>query len=72
MTVKTTPFDPAKHLDDEQAMADYLTDMLEDGSPALLAAALGDIARARSVNTLKTCQIGHQPRDSLLKQLSIP
>ncbi len=69
MTFKTTPFDPAKYLDDEQAIADYLTDMLEDGNPDLLAAALCDIARARSV---KTCQIGHQPRDSVLKQLSIP
>lgn len=49
MTVKTTPFDAAKYLDDEQAIADYLTDMLEDGSPGLLAAALGDIARARGM-----------------------
>jgi probable addiction module antidote protein len=49
MTVKTTPFDPARYLDDEQAIADYLTDMLEDGSPGLLAAALGDIARARGM-----------------------
>ena len=49
MTVKTTPFDPAKYLDDEQSIADYLTDMLEDGNPALLAAALGDIARARGM-----------------------
>ena len=49
MTVKTTPFDPAKYLDDEQSIADYLNDMLEDGSPGLLAAALGDIARARGM-----------------------
>lgn len=49
MTLKTTPFDPAKYLDDEQAIADYLTDMLENGSPGLLAAALGDIARARGM-----------------------
>ena len=49
MTIKTTPFDPAKYLDDEQSIADYLTDMLEDGSPGLLAAALGDIARARGM-----------------------
>ncbi len=69
MTLKTTPFDPAKYLDDEQAIADYLTDMLEDDSLGLLAAARGDIERARRMNT---CQIGHQPRDSLLKQLSIP
>ncbi len=49
MTVKTTLFDPAKYLDDEQSIADYLTDMLEDGSSGLLAAALGDIARARGM-----------------------
>jgi probable addiction module antidote protein len=42
-------FDMAEHLPDEQAIAEYLTIVLEDNAPALLAAALGDIARARSM-----------------------
>jgi probable addiction module antidote protein len=67
MTVKTTPFDPAKCLDDEQAIADYLTDMLEDGSPGLLAAALGDIARARGMSQIaQDAGIG---REALYKAL---
>lgn len=67
MTVKTTSFDSAKYLDDEQAIADYLTDMLEDGSPGLLAAALGDIARARGMSQIaQDAGIG---REALYKAL---
>ena len=40
-------FDAAPYLDNEEAVAAYLTDILEANDPALLAAALGDIARAR-------------------------
>jgi probable addiction module antidote protein len=40
-------FDPAEYLKDEEDMAAYLTAILEENDPALLAAALGDIARAR-------------------------
>jgi probable addiction module antidote protein len=39
-------FDAAEYLDDEQAVAAYLTAVLEENDPALLAAALGDVARA--------------------------
>ena len=42
-------FDAAPYLDSENAIAAYLTDILETGDPALLAAALGDIARARGM-----------------------
>ena len=37
-----------EYLEDDQAIAEYLTAVIEDGDPALLAAALGDIARARA------------------------
>lgn len=40
-------FDMTLHLEDDQAIAEYLTLVLEENDPALLAAALGDIARAR-------------------------
>ena len=40
-------FDPTEQLKDEHDMAAYLTAVLEENDPALLAAALGDIARAR-------------------------
>lgn len=67
MTVKTTVFDPAKYLDDEQAIADYLTDMLEEGSAGLLAAALGDIARARGMAQI--AQDAGMGREALYKAL---
>ncbi len=40
-------FDAAPYLDSEAAIAAYLTDILEANDSALLASALGDIARAR-------------------------
>lgn len=47
-----TDFDPAEHLKDEDDVAAYLTVILEDNDPALLAAALGDIARARGMSEI--------------------
>ena len=49
MPLKTTRFDPTKLLVNEAAIAAYLSDMTEDGNPELLAAALGDVARARGM-----------------------
>ena len=40
-------FDPAKYLDNEESIAVYLTGILGANDAALLASALGDIARAR-------------------------
>lgn len=45
-------FDAAEYLDDEQAVAAYLTTVLEENDPALLAAALGDVARARGMTEI--------------------
>lgn len=45
-------FDPAELLTDEEDMAAYLTVVLEENDPALLAAALGDIARARGMSEI--------------------
>lgn len=44
--------DFAEHLDTDQAIAEYLTVILEENDPALLAAALGDIARARGMSQI--------------------
>jgi hypothetical protein len=40
-------FDAAEYLDSDEAVAEYLTAVLAENDPALLAAALGDIARER-------------------------
>lgn len=42
-------FDPTEYLKDEDDMAAYLTAILAENDPALLAAALSDIARARGM-----------------------
>jgi probable addiction module antidote protein len=45
-------FDAALYLDSEEAIAAYLTDILEANDAALLASALGDIARARGMTEI--------------------
>ena len=45
-------FDIAEHLDSEQAMAEYLTVVLEENDPAALADARGSIARARGMSEI--------------------
>lgn len=45
-------FDATPYLDSSEAIAAYLTDILEANDPALLAAALGDIARARGMSEI--------------------
>ena len=44
------PWDAANHLETREDMAAYLEAALEDGDPALIAAALGDIARSKGSN----------------------
>ena len=45
-------FDATPYLDSEEAIAAYLTDILMANDPALLAASLGDIARARGMSEI--------------------
>ncbi len=45
-------FDMAEHLKTSEDISNYLTVVIEDGDNALLAAALGDIARARGMTQI--------------------
>ena len=45
-------FDAAPYLESEASIAAYLTDILEAGDAALLASALGEIARARGMTEI--------------------
>ncbi len=45
-------FDMAEHLDSEEAIAEYLTLVIEENDPAELARALGTIARARGMSAV--------------------
>jgi probable addiction module antidote protein len=45
-------FDAAPYLDSDEAIAAYLTDILQANDAGLLSAALGDIARARGMTDI--------------------
>ena len=64
----TTVWDASEHLETEEDMAAYLEAALEENDPALIAAALGDIARAKGMTQIaKQAGLG---RESLYKALS--
>ena len=64
----TTPWDPADHLRTDEDMAAYLEAALEEADPTLVAAALGDIARAKGMTQVaREAGLG---RESLYKALS--
>jgi len=52
MALKTTLWDPSEFLDRPESIAAYLEAAFEDGDPSLIAAALGDIARAIGMTQL--------------------
>jgi probable addiction module antidote protein len=65
---KTRPWDGAEHLETDEDMAAYLEAALEEGVAALVAAALGDIARAKGMALIaRETGLG---RESLYKALS--
>ena len=64
----TTIWDPAAHLATADDIAIYLEAALQDGDPQLVAAALGDIARAKGMSQFaRDAGLG---RESLYKSLS--
>lgn len=50
--METTPFDSADYLESADAIAAYLDEYLEDGSPEELRRALATVARSRGVSDL--------------------
>lgn len=60
-------FDATPCLDSEEAIAAYLTDILEANDAALLAAALGDIASARGLSEI--AKAAGTTREALYKAL---
>jgi len=65
---KLVPFDAARYLTDDAAVAEYLTAVLESDDPNLLLLALADIARVRGMaEVAKEAGLG---RESLYKALS--
>lgn len=65
---KTHPWDVTRYLDSDEAIAAYLDAALDEDDPALLAAALGDVARAKGMTQIaRETGLG---RESLYKALS--
>ncbi len=61
-------FDPAEVLNSDERIIEYLREAFEDGDPALITAALGAVARARSI-----ADVAHETgltREALYKALS--
>ncbi len=64
----TRPWDPARYLESREDIVAYLDAALEEGDPALLAAALGDVARSKGMTEIaRETGLG---RESLYKALS--
>lgn len=65
---KTKPFDAADYLKSEDDMVAYLEAALEEDDPRVVAAALGDIARAKGMTQVaRDAGLG---RETLYKALS--
>lgn len=68
MKTKTIAWDSALHLETEEDIATYLDAVLEEDDPALLAHALGVVARARGMSEI--AKASGLTRASLYKSLS--
>lgn len=68
MALETTTFDPSDYLDNQEAVAAYLSDALETGDPAFISDALGVIARAKGMRQI--AEEAGLSRESLYRTLS--
>lgn len=68
MATRTIRWDPAEHLTDKKAIAAYINAALEDGDPVVVAAALGDVARAQGMT--RVARDAGLTRASLYKALN--
>lgn len=68
MTQQLVPFDMARYLDSDTAIAEYLSQVLADGDTEELLAAIGHIAKARGMaQVARDAGLG---RESLYKALA--
>ena len=66
--IKLIAFDAARYLEDDAAIAEYMTAILETNDPDLLLLALSDVARAKGMaQVAKDAGVG---RESLYKALT--
>jgi probable addiction module antidote protein len=65
---KLIPFDAARYLDSDEAIAEYMSVVLEANDPDLLLLALGDVARAKGM--AQVAKDAGLSRESLYKALA--
>lgn len=68
MALETLPYDTADHLETSEDVALYLEAVFEDGDPALITLALGNIARSEGMTEI--AKATGLTRASLYKALS--
>ena len=68
MTVEISDFDPAAYLDDDAAIAAYLSDAFETQDVAFISDAIGVVARAKGMKQI--AQEAGVSRESLYRALS--
>ncbi len=66
--LKLVEFDAARYLDDDEAIAEYMTAILEANDPDLLLLALSDVARAKG--RAQVAKDAGRGRESLYKALA--
>ena len=68
MAIKTRKWDASEYLDSDEMISAFIDAALEDGDPALVAAAIGDVARAKGMTAI--AREAGVSRESLYKALS--
>ena len=68
MTLTTTDWDTAKHLDSPEMIREYIQAAIEEGDPALLRLALADVAKAKGMSGV--AEQAQLNRQNLYKSLS--
>ena len=69
MKISTREFDPAAYLDNDEALAAYMSEALETGDPAFITDAIGVVARARGMT--QVAKDAGLSRESLYRALSL-
>ncbi|UCI16637.1 putative addiction module antidote protein [Mesorhizobium sp. B2-1-8] len=68
MTIETTKWDASEFLDSEEEIFAYIEAAFEDGDPALITHALGNVARSRGMTSI--AKDAGVTREALYKALS--
>lgn len=67
ITTDTRPFDVARYLDNDEAIAAYLDEAMASGDAAFIVEAIGTVARARGMSQI--AKDAKMSRESLYKSL---